>query len=673
MAGAELTKAADATGSPKVGAAGSADCTAVDKFFSGGRVLSDGAMGTMLYDRGIFINRCFDELNLSQPEVVAGVHAEYLQAGSQIIETNTFGANACRLERYGLRDRVREINLAGVRIARQCVAQIAEKQATEAYVAGAIGPLGVRLEPLGELSKEQARSAFAEQIAALVEGGPGVGADLLIMETMTSLAEAGEAIHAAREVAPGLRLVVMMTVDEDGNCLDGSTPEIAAERLTKWGADAIGCNCSSGPAIVLSVIERMRLATRVPLAAMPNAGMPRAVEGRNMYMASPEYMASFARKFIHAGASLIGGCCGTTPNHIRAMRSAMRALQSQEASSRRDAAGHETEEATQSSAQADSEAVMEAAGPSYRPKSIVSQVEPPPLAERSRVGALIASGAFCNLVEIVPPKGIDCSKEIEGAAMLHKLGVHAINVPDSPRASARMSAQRLCIQIQQKVGIETVLHYTCRDRNLLSIQSDLIGVSSLGLRNILCLTGDPPKMGNYPDATAVFDVDAIGLTSIVRNLNYGLDLGTNPIGASTGFTLACAANPGFSDIDFEVRRFAQKVAAGAEYAITQPVFDLRLLEQFLRRIEPFHIPVIAGIWPLISVRNAEFLKNDLKISMPDAILARMAAASTPEAARAEGVLIAQEMLAEARKMVQGCQVSAPFGKYTAAAQVLGLS
>jgi len=636
-------------------------------------VLSDGAMGTMLYGRGIFINRCFDELNLSQPEVVAGVHAEYLLAGSQIIETNTFGANAYRLDRYGLRDRVRDINLAGVRIARQCVAQIAEKQASEAYVAGAIGPLGVRLEPLGELSREQARAAFAEQIAALAEGGPGVGADLLILETMTSLAEAGEAICAAREVAPGLRLVAMMTVDEDGNCLDGSTPEIAAERLTKWGANAVGCNCSSGPAIVLTVIERMRLATRLPLAAMPNAGMPRAVEGRNIYMASPEYMASFARKFIHAGTSLIGGCCGTTPNHIRAMRSAMRALQSQEASARRDTDGHGPDGKVQSSPQADSEAVMEAAGPSYRPKPIVSQVEPPPLAERSRVGALIASGAFCTLVEIVPPKGIDCSKEIEGAELLHKLGVHAINVPDSPRASARMSAQSLCIQIQQKVGIETVLHYTCRDRNLLSIQSDLIGVSSLGLRNILCLTGDPPKMGNYPDATAVFDVDAIGLTSIVRNLNYGLDLGTNPIGASTGFTLACAANPGFADIDYEVRRFAQKVEAGAEYAITQPVFDLRLLEQFLRRVESFRIPVVAGIWPLISVRNAEFLKNDLKISMPDAIMARMAAASTPEAARTEGILIAQQMLAEARTLVQGCQVSAPFGKYTAAAQVLGLA
>ena len=406
----------------------------------------------------------------------------------------------------------------------------------------------------------------------------------------------------------------------------------------------------------------MRLATRLPLAAMPNAGMPRAVEGRNIYMASPEYMASFARKFIHAGASLIGGCCGTTPNHIRAMRSAMRALLAQEdrpGGSRRTGRGWPRRRRGQRSFQADPEAAVEAAGPSYRPRPIVSQVEPPPLAERSSVGALIAAGEFCTLVEIVPPKGIDCSREIEGAALLHRLGVDGINVPDSPRASARMSAQSLCIQIQQQVGIETVLHYTCRDRNVLSIQSDLIGASSIGLKNILCLTGDPPKMGNYPDATAVFDVDAIGLTSIVRNLNYGLDIGTNPIGASTGFTISVAANPGVPDIDFELRRFACKVEAGAEFAITQPVFDMRLLEQFLKRIEQFHIPVIAGIWPLISLRNAEFMKNDLRVSMPDAVLARMAAACTPDAARAEGIRIAQEMLAEARPMVQGARSARP--------------
>jgi homocysteine S-methyltransferase len=385
----------------------------------------------------------------------------------------------------------------------------------------------------------------------------------------------------------------------------------------------------------------MRKATPLPLAAMPNAGMPRAVEGRNIYLCSPEYMASFARKAIAAGAQFVGGCCGTTPNHIRAMRSAMRAI----------------------------DAMARVESPGTAP-ALETETPPAPLGARSRIGSLIENGAFVTLVEIVSPKGIDCVKEIEGARMLAALGVHAINVPDSPRASARMSAQSLCIQIQQHTGIETVLHYTCRDRNILSIQSDLLGASSIGLHNVLCITGDPPKLGNYPDATAVFDVDAIGLVNIVRRLNHGLDIGANAIGASTNFTIGVGANPGVPDIENELRRFKYKVEAGAEYAITQPVFDLRLLENFLERIKEFSIPVIAGIWPLTSLRNAEFMKNDLRVSMPEEILLRMAQADTPEAARREGVLIAQEMLEAVRPFVQGVQVSAPFGRYALAAEVI---
>ena len=625
---------------------------AVERLFNGGgTVLCDGAMGTMLYARGVFINRCYDELNLSQAELVREIHGEYLQAGAEVIETNTFGANAFRLEMHGLKDKVREINKAGVKIARECVNQIREKQASEAFVAGSIGPLGVRLEPLGKVGLDEARAAFEEQIRALVEGGPGVGADLLMIETMTSLAEAEQAIFAARSVAPGVPVVVMMTVDEDGNCLDGSSAETAAQKLTEWGADAIGCNCSAGPVTVLSVIERMKPVTTKPLAAMPNAGIPRAVEGRTIYLTSPEYMASFAKKAVKAGATFVGGCCGTTPSYTRAMKSALRALDAMEGGA----------------------LVMEQAGSSRNGAKPASKVEPPRLAERSKIGAMVAAGDFVTMVEIVPPKGIDCSKELDGAAMLHRLGVDAINVPDSPRASARMSAQSLCVQIQQHVGIETILHYTCRDRNVLSIQSDLLGASSIGLKNILCLTGDPPKLGNYPNATAVFDVDAIGLVNVVHNLNYGLDIGKNSIGASTGFTIAVAANPGVADMDQEVRRFAFKVEAGAEFAITQPVFDLRVLEEFLRRIEGFRIPVIAGIWPLTSLRNAEFMKTDLRVSMPDDVMARMAAVTTPEEGRAEGVKIAREMLAEARPMVQGVQVSAPFGRYGVAADVLGLN
>jgi len=594
-------------------------------------------MGTSLYARGIFINRCYDELNLSQPELVRTIHEEYLQAGAEIIETNTFGANALRLQRYGFRDRVVEINRAGAELARKAVNQLADKQSGEAWVAGAVGPLGVRLEPLGKIGLDEAREAFVEQIGGLVQGG----VDLILIETVSALNEAEQAILAAKSAAPLLPVLVMVTVDEDANCLDGSSPETAAARLTEWGADAIGCNCSTGPATVLTAIERMALTSNLPLIAMPNAGMPRAVDGRNIYLCSPEYMASFARKLIKAGVQFVGGCCGTTPSHVRAMKSSLRAMGAQEI------AAHQVKEPPPT-----------------------SEIQPPPLADRSLLGSLIAHGTFVTMVEVVSPKGIACDKELQGARMLVQSGVHLINVPDSPRASARMSAQSLCIQIQQQTGMETLLHYTCRDRNVLSIQSDLLGASSIGLKNILCLTGDPPKLGNYPDATAVFDVDAIGLVNIVRRLNHGLDIGSNPIGASTGFTIGVAANPGVPDLDNEIRRFAYKVEAGAEYAITQPVFDMKLLEIFLKRIEAFRIPVIAGIWPLTSLRNAEFMKNDLRVSMPDEILQRMQKADTPELARAEGIRIAREMLEAARPMVQGVQVSAPFGRYSSAVEIL---
>ncbi len=605
--------------------------------FTSRPLLADGAMGTVIYARGVFINRCYDELNLSDPGLILSIHEDYLQAGAEIIETNTFGANRFRLARHGLADKVAQINSAGVRLARQAVEHLRDKQAGDAWVAGSVGPLGVRLEPLGKTGLEEARAAFAEQIAALAQAG----VDLLIIETMPALNEAREALAAAREVAPNLPVFALVTVDDESNCLDGSSPAQAAALLTEWGASAVGVNCSTGPATALTAIEAMRSATSLPLVAMPNAGLPRAVEGRNIYLCSPEYMADFTRKAIAAGVQMVGGCCGTTPNHIRAMRSAMRAI--------------------------DAQARVQVTG---EKPALNTETPPAPLGQRSRIGSLIEQGSFITLVEIVPPRGISCVHEIEGARILAQLGVHAINVPDSPRASARMSAQSLCIQIQQHTGIETILHYTCRDRNILSIQSDLLGASSIGLHNILCLTGDPPKLGNYPDATAVFDVDSIGLVNIVHRLNHGLDIGSNAIGASTNFTIGVAANPGVPDIEQELRRFKFKVDAGGEYAITQPVFDLRLLEIFLERIQSYRIPVIAGIWPLTSLRNAEFMKNDLRVSMPEEILLRMAHSGTPDAARREGILIAQEMLEAVRPFVQGVQVSAPFGRYTAAAEVI---
>ena len=596
-------------------------------------VLCDGAMGTLLYAKGVFINRSYDELNLSQPDLIRGIHHEYLQAGAEIIETNTFGGNSFRLGRHSLADQVRDINRAGVRIAREAA------KSFDVWVAGSVGPLGTRIEPLGKTSFQEAREAFRQQIEVLVEGG----VDLLILETFGYMEEIHQAMLAARDVSPSIPIVAQVTIDEDGNCLDGSAPQTFVPKLVEWGADVIGCNCSVGPVAMLDAMERVRAATSLPLAAQPNAGIPRSVDGRNIYLCSPEYMASYARKFVAAGVRLVGGCCGTTPEHIRVMKSALRVGEARGKAVSRPAAGG---------------------------LSVPLAVPAVPLQDRSLLGAKLARGEFVTMVEIVPPKGIDVQKEIDGARFVKSVGVDAVNIPDSPRASARMSNQALSLLIQREVGVDAILHYTCRDRNVLCIQSDLLGAAAVGIKNLICITGDPPKMGNYPDATAVFDVDAIGLVNIVHNLNRGLDLGGNPIGTGTGFVIGVGANPGLTDMDEEIRRFEFKVEAGAEYAVTQPVFDLRLLENFLRRIEHCRIPVVAGIWPLVSVRNAEFMKNELRVSVPDAILERMARAQTPELARAEGVAIAREMLIAARQMVQGAQISAPSGRYSSAVDVL---
>ena len=604
-----------------------------------GPVLCDGAMGTLLYAKGVFINKCYDELNLTQPDLIRNIHQEYMNAGAEIIETNTFGGNSFRLGRHGLADKVSEINRKGAALAREAADAFNLKKAASVLVAGSVGPLGLRIEPLGKTSREEARASFRDQIAALVEGG----VDVIMLETFGYLEELHQAILAAREAAPGKQLVAQVTIDEDGNCLDGASPETFTSKLHDWGVDVIGCNCSVGPVAMLEAIERIRRLTDKPLAAQPNAGIPRSIEGRNIYLCSPEYMASYARKFVNAGVSLVGGCCGTTPEHIKAMNSALRMA---------DAKGKT------GGFRVITEAKRE------------SSITPPPLAQRSNLGKKLAAGEFVTLVEIVPPKGVDFRKEVEGAKYLKAAGIDAINIPDSPRASARMSNMALCLLVQQQAGIETVLHFTCRDRNVLSMQSELLGAYTTGIHNLICITGDPPKLGNYPDATAVFDVDAIGLVNIVHNLNYGLDVGGNPIGSGTRFMIGVGANPGIVNIDEEVRRFEYKVEAGADFAVTQPVFDIALLEQFLRRIDHHRIPVLAGIWPLTSVRNAEFMKNELRVSVPDAIIDRMARAPNAEAARAEGILIAREMLHQVRGLVQGAQVAAPLGRYSSAVDVL---
>ena len=587
-------------------------------------------MGTLLLSKGIFIDRCYDELNLSQPDLIRGIHLEYLQAGADVIETNTFGANSFRLSKHGCVDRLAEINRRGARLAREAA------KSFDGLVAGAVGPLGIRIEPLGKIALSEAREAFREQIAALNDEG----VDLIILETFGYLEELHQGILAARDVNPDLPVVAQVTIDEDGNCLDGSSPEHYGPQLQAWGAEVVGINCSVGPAPMFEAIERVRSVVSAPLSAQPNAGMPRAVDGRTIFLSSPEYMASYAEKFVVAGVNLVGGCCGTTPKHIHEMKGRLKRRH------------------------------VPAQKPSPKPQVVERPVEPPPLRERSELGRRIADGEFVIMVEVVPPKGTDGTKEIDGCRYLKSVGVDAVNIPDSPRASARLSNQALCLMVAQQVGIEPVLHYTCRDRNVLGIQSDLLGASALGIRNLICITGDPPKMGNYPDATAVFDVDAIGLVNIVHNLNHGLDIGSNPIGNGTKFVIGVGANPGVPNIDEEIRRFEYKVQAGAEYAVTQPVFDLRLLEDFLRRIEHCRIPVVAGIWPLVSARNAEFMKNELRVSVPDEVIARMSRATTADAARAEGVAIARDMLSAVRGMVQGAQISAPLGRYSSAVDVL---
>jgi methionine synthase / methylenetetrahydrofolate reductase(NADPH) len=610
-------------------------------------VLFDGAMGTMLYGKGVFINQCYDELSLRAPELVRDVHKAYVKAGAQVLETNSFGANRLRLAQYGLDKQVREINLAAVRVAREAAGD-------KALVAGAVGPLGVRLEPYGPTSLDEARAAFREQMEALVEGG----IDLFIIETFSDLHEIGQAILAARDVAPTIPIVAQMTVGEDCHTPYGASVEDVAKQLDAWGADIIGLNCSVGPQTILECIEKMAAVTARKLSAQPNAGMPREVEGRKMYMASPEYLATYARHLAQAGAKIVGGCCGTTPDHIRAMSEGIRPLQPRT----RGPLGIGKRGA--GSAQS---------GATRRKEDGATDVQPVPFAERSRWAKKIAAGTFVSSVEIVPPRGVDASRMLFDVAKLKVAGVDAVNVPDGPRAQSRMGALLTSVLIEQRVGIETVTHYACRDRNLLGMLSDLLGASAVGLRNMLIITGDPPKMGPYPDATAVFDVDAIGLTNLVNNLNHGLDPGGNKIGEPTRFAIGVGVNPAAIDLEHEIRRFEWKVDAGAEYAITQPVFDVEQLEKFLGKIQHVRIPIVAGIWPLVSLRNAEFLANEVPgVTVPAPIIERMriASAESKERGVAEGIAIAKEMLKRVRPLVQGAQVSAPFGKVELALEVL---
>jgi homocysteine S-methyltransferase len=599
----------------------------------------DGAMGTQFYAKGIYINRSYDELNLTNPDLVREVHQEYVRAGADVIETNTFGATAHNLQQYGLDANLREMNITAARLAREAAGE-------RCHVAGAIGPLGLRIEPYGPTSFDEAKEMFKQQVTALLEGG----VDLFVLETFSDISEIRQALYAVRELCD-LPVVAQMTILSDGNTSFGTTPEVFTARLDEWGADVIGLNCGVGPADVLTAIEKMRAVTDKKLSAQPNAGLPRDVQGRQFYMCSPEYMAKYAKRLIQAGVKVIGGCCGTTPAHVKLISDAARAAAPRRQPRR---------------------AAVKPSQPARVEELQAAEVQVVPLAERSNWARRIANGEFVTTVEVLPPKGCDAAKTLDQIRLLKTAGVNAVNIPDGPRAQTRMSAQATALLVEREIGLEAVLHYCCRDRNLLGMMSDLLGAAALGLRNLLLITGDPPKMGPYPDATAVFDIDSIGLTNMVSKLNHGLDLGNNPIGCPTSFCIGVGVNPGAINLEEEIKRFEYKVEAGAEYAITQPVFDVGQLRDFLKLIEHVRIPVIAGIWPLVSYRNAEFLHNEVPgVRVTPSIMERMRRASDvgKEAARDEGLQIARESLLEVRELIQGVQVSAPFNNVRYALEV----
>jgi len=601
-------------------------------------LLFDGAMGTELYRRGVFVNRCYDALSVDEPELIRDIHRDYRRAGAEVLETNTFGGNRMRLQSYGEEERVEEINRAAARLAREAAGD-------ELFVGGSMGPLGVRLEPYGPTSEAEARDIFGQQAELLTEGG----VDLLVLETFGDLNELRQAVKACEDLEPPV--LAQMTIQPDGRTSYGVEPEQIAAAMEEAGADGVGLNCSVGPAGMLEAVERMAESTTLPISAIPNAGMPQEVEGRKMYMASPEYMATYARRLVQSGARMVGGCCGTGPEHVREM-----ARQLEEGPRPRPRAGR---------------AVEARPAPEETPPE-----EPTPLAERSDWGRKLDAGEQVTCVEVQPPRGSDPTPLLEACRRLEEAGVDAVNVPDGARASVRMGVIAASTLVQREVGIEALAHYTCRDRNLLGMTGDLLGAQALGLRNLLLVTGDPPKTGPYPDATAVFDVDSIGLTNLVRRLNHGQDVGGTALGSRTEFVIGVGVNPDAENREREMRRWYWKVEAGAEYAVTQPVFDVESLAEFLSEVERRGTrppPVVASVWPLTDLRNAEFLNNEVPgIRVPERILDRMRRAEERGEghARAEGRDVAREIISDVREMADGVQVIASEGQVDQALDVL---
>ncbi len=604
-----------------------------DQYLNDHLVLLDGAMGSLIYQKGVFIDKCYDELNLSRPELIRSIHEEYIRAGARVIETNTYGANRFKLRSHNLLDRMEQVIGAGVGLAREAAGE-------EAYVAGSMGPSGVELEPWGDTSLQEVRESFREQAQIMT----AAGVDLFILETIQDIREMEQAVAALRSVSD-LPVIAMMTVREDGKTRYGVDLMDVTRRLSATGATAIGLNCTVGPKPMLDFVEQIIPHTSVPVAVMPNAGRPQYTDGRMIYLSTPEYFSVYTKRFIEKGVRILGGCCGSTPEHISKMANALAMKQTR---------------------------IQHSIQIGIRPVSEEPLPEPVPQERKSAFARKLTEGRSTVLVEMVPPRSIDITNSVSGARMLKEKGVDAINIPDGPRASARMTSLALSVLLQDRVGIETVLHYTCRDRNLLGMQSDLLGAAAMGIRNILAVTGDPPMIGDYPQATAVFDIDSIGLAHLMNNLNHGIDVGEKRIGEPTSFFIGVGLDPNGVSPDNELKRLKLKKEAGAEFVITQPVFDVPSLEGFLEKADMEGLYLIAGIWPLVSLRNAEFMKNEVPgVFVPDHVIRTIGRYDTREDQLKAGVGIALEMVEKVRGFSRGIQVSAPFGKYELALEVAG--
>ena len=619
-------------------------------------LLCDGAMGSLLYARGITYEQCFDALNLTQPELIQGIHTEYIHAGAQIIETNTFGANRAKLETFNLGNKVRDINFRAVRLVREA----REISGMPILIAGAVGPSGRPLQEPDVQRLRELRSIFREQIEALLEGG----AELLILETFSSLPELRQAVLAAQE-AGGVPIVAQMSFHEDGHTLSGQSAARVAAVLNDLGVSVIGANCSVGPAATLDVLQEMIASVQQQpslnngsdltlFSAQPNAGLPTRIGNRFFYVATPDYFADYALLFAQSGVRLIGGCCGTTPRHIAAMRKAL----DEQYGTIPSVIDGTVKEALPA------QAVELTNGKSTIAGLIEEEIILPQQGTLTGLQAKLASGEFVVSVELDPPKGLNPSKILEGAILMQKAGADFINIADSPMARVRMSCMALARLIQDHLGIETIIHFTTRDRNLMALQSELLGAHALGIRNILALTGDPLHVGAYPNTTGVWDVDSIGLIQMIRGMNEGHDAAGSSIGAHASFHIGAALNLNMTpeETTLEIEKYSRKIEAGAQFIMTQPIYELAPLERFLDRVGKPPIPMLLGCIPLHSSRHAEYLHNEVpSITIPDHVRARMRTAK--EHGHEEGLLLAQELLSTARSMVQGVYLMPSYGRY----------